>query len=120
MKLPEPRQQPDFSLLTSPEGDFWLAYELPRDFLSAPRQFCVISGSLGVDGQMFWLQPPQDVQGVEEDFLLQEGTSYLLSLSNSQQELKLRACKLIFIENIYHPQGPHSALLASLGKLPAS
>ncbi|HRH76975.1 MAG TPA: hypothetical protein PK129_06460 [Cellvibrionaceae bacterium] len=39
MKLPAPAKPADFALLTSPDGEFWLAYELARDFLSAPRHY---------------------------------------------------------------------------------
>jgi hypothetical protein len=114
LNFPTPKDQADFALLTSPEGEFWLAYEVPRDFLSAPRQFAVLTGSLGVAGQMVWLQP---VQEAAEDFLLVEDGVYFLSLSNARQELRLSACALIYIETLFHAQGPQAALWASFGRL---
>jgi hypothetical protein len=117
MNLPTPAEQADFSLLTSPEGEFWVAYELPRDFLSAPRQYAVLAGHLGPEGQMAWLQPMQ--QPAEEFVVLEEGF-YFLSLSNSVQELRVCACELKLLEVLMHSQGPLSALLISLGRSVAS
>ncbi|MEY4589636.1 MAG: hypothetical protein RL497_1712 [Pseudomonadota bacterium] len=114
LSLPTPKEHADFALLTSPEGEFWLAYELERDFLSAPRCFAVLNGSLGAEGQMAWLQPAQEPA---EDFLVFDNGLYFLSLSNAQQELRLAACTLKLIETLYHQQGPQAALLTSLNRI---
>lgn len=114
MNLPAPLNQADFALLTSPEGGFWLAYEVARDFLSAPRQFAVLRGDLGEQGEMVWLQPPQQL--AEDEFCVADGDQILLSLANRQQELKLRAICVQFIEVRSQQAGPTAALLASLGQ----
>ncbi|HEY6528255.1 MAG TPA: hypothetical protein VIZ65_06140 [Cellvibrionaceae bacterium] len=117
MSFPAPSEQADFSLLTSPEGEFWVAYELPRDFLSTPRHYAVLAGHLGSEGQMAWLQPMQ--QPAEEFVVLEDGF-YFLSLSNSLQELRVCACELKLLDVIVHSQGPLSALLHCLGRSVAS
>lgn len=115
MNLPAPASAADFALLTSPDGEFWLAYELARDFLSAPRHYAVVTGSLGPDGEMAWLQPPQGL--AEDPFCYQEGERYVLSLANNHQEVKLAARELRLLAQLPHTEGPQAALLASLGRL---
>ncbi len=115
MKLPAPANPADFALLTSPDGEFWLAYELARDFLSAPRHYGVLSGSLGAQGELVCLQPPQGI--AEDEFIYQDGPRWVLSLSNQRQELKLAAQDIKLLASITHSEGPHGALLASLGRL---
>jgi hypothetical protein len=114
MKLPEPAVPADFALLTSPEGEFWLAYELARDFLSAPRHYAVLTGSLGEQGELVCLQPPQGI--AEDEFLYAEGERYVVSLANSRQELKLAAREISLLATLPHAEGPQAALLASLGR----
>ncbi|MFO1369471.1 MAG: hypothetical protein U1F46_10790 [Marinagarivorans sp.] len=115
MKLPAPAKPADFALLTSPDGEFWLAYELARDFLSAPRHYAVLAGSLGVDGELVCLQPPQGL--ADEEFIVCEGERFILSMANAQQELMLAAREIRLLASLPHSEGPQAALLASLGRL---
>ncbi|HMW73193.1 MAG TPA: hypothetical protein PKD17_15300, partial [Cellvibrionaceae bacterium] len=110
MKLPAPANSADFALLTSPDGEFWLAYELARDFLSAPRHYAVLAGSLGGQGELVCLQPPQGI--ADEEFIYQEGERFIISLANSRQELKLAARDISLLVTLPHPEGPQAALLA--------
>lgn len=125
MILPEPAAHADFALLTGPEGEFYLAYELPRDFLSAPRQFAIVVGSLGADGQLACLyghnrqadtDAAAEVDGASDEPFLQELEGvYYVHLANTQQVLQLSADHLKLQATLFNSQGPQAALLASLG-----
>lgn len=124
MILPEPADMGDFALLTSTEGEFYLAYELPRDFLSAPRQYAIVVGSLGADGQLAHtcgLNPelPTDESAFgadpDESFCQEIDGYYCLCLANAQQVLQLSASQLVLKGTLFDSRGPQAALLASLG-----
>jgi hypothetical protein len=113
--LPGPADGVEFAIITSADGEFSLAYELPRDFLSAPRAFAIVVGSLGDDGQLAFLHGHATgaIASTEPFFQELEGF-YYLHLANTRQVLELCASQIKLCGTLFNSEGPQAALLASL------